>query len=80
MKNRSRFAGLFAWAPLLAAALFAGVASFAGAASLEIGAKVPDFEFLGEGGILHRRSAAEGSQGVSRGAVVAWFPKAFTPG
>jgi hypothetical protein len=74
MKIRFLLAGLFAWAPLVA------LAPFAAAAAPEIGAKVPDFEFTGEGGILHRRSKAEGSQGVSRGAVVAWFPKAFTPG
>lgn len=64
MNIRSLLAGILVWAPLAAAA------------TPEIGNRIPDFEFQGEGGILHRRSEAIGSRGV----VIAWFPKAFTPG
>lgn len=64
MKLRSLLAGILAWTPLAAAA------------APEIGMPIPDYEFQGEGGAVHRRADALGSRGV----VIAWFPKAFTPG
>jgi len=64
MKLRSLLAGILAWAPL------------AVAATPEIGAPIPDYVFEGQGGALHRRADTVGSRGV----VIAWFPKAFTPG
>ncbi len=65
MNLRSLLAGIIAWTPLAAAA-----------AGPEIGAPIPDFEFQGDGGVVHRRSDYLGKRGV----VIAWFPKAFTPG
>lgn len=53
--------------------LFAGVAS---AADLAPGAKAPAFELLGSDGKLHSLAMHRGKRGV----VLAWFPKAFTPG
>ncbi len=64
MKIRSLLAGILACTPLAAAA------------APEIGAPIPDFEFQGAGGVIHRRADALGERGV----VIAWFPKAFTPG
>ena len=64
MKLRSLLVGILAWTPLVAAA------------APEIGTPIPDYEFHGEGGVVHRRSDVLGSRGV----VIAWFPKAFTPG
>ncbi len=64
MKLRMLLAGILAWTP------------FAVSAAPEIGAPIPDFEFRGEGGALHRRADFVGRRGV----VIAWFPKAFTPG
>jgi peroxiredoxin Q/BCP len=46
------------------------------AAAPEIGAPVPDFEFQGVGETTIRRADFVGKRGV----VIAWFPKAFTPG
>ncbi len=37
---------------------------------------MPDFEFEGEGGALYRAADYLGKRAV----VIAWFPKAFTPG
>jgi len=65
MNLRSFLAGLFAWTPLVASA-----------AGPEIGMPIPNFEFEGEGGALYRRADFLGKRGV----VIAWFPKAFTPG
>ncbi len=65
MKLRSLLAGLLAWTPLVAAA-----------APLEIGSPIPDFEFEGQDGSLYRKADFLGKRGV----VIAWFPKAFTPG
>ncbi len=48
----------------------------AAAAGPEIGAPMPDFEFEGEGGALYRAADYLGKRAV----VIAWFPKAFTPG
>ena len=46
------------------------------AAEVEIGAKAPPFELQGSDGELYTLSQFVGKQGV----VLAWFPKAFTPG
>lgn len=46
------------------------------AADLAPGAKAPDFALPGSDGRTHRLADYVGKQGV----VLAWFPKAFTPG
>jgi thioredoxin-dependent peroxiredoxin len=46
------------------------------AADLAPGAKAPDFALAGSDGREHRLADYAGKQGV----VLAWFPKAFTPG
>lgn len=56
----------------LASAL--GLASGAGA--LEVGDKAPDFLLQGSDGKTYALSQFVGKGGV----VLAWFPKAFTPG
>lgn len=64
---------------LLSAAAFATifvVASSALAAAPKLGEPAPAFEFQGVDGALHSSAELYGEQGV----VVAWFPKAFTPG
>lgn len=49
----------------------------AGAArAVEIGQKAPDFGLPGSDGATHRLADFVGK----RGFVLAWFPKAFTPG
>jgi peroxiredoxin Q/BCP len=57
----------------LALLLAAGAAH---AADLAPGAKAPDFALSGSDGRSHRLADYVGRQGV----VLAWFPKAFTPG
>ncbi len=47
-----------------------------GAAALEVGAPAPAFALQGSDGKLHRLADHVGKRGV----VLAWFPKAFTPG
>ena len=51
-------------------------ASAAHAADLAPGAKAPNFALAGSDGREHRLADYVGKQGV----VLAWFPKAFTPG
>jgi peroxiredoxin Q/BCP len=46
------------------------------AAALEAGAPAPPFELAGSDGRVHRLADHVGKRGV----VLAWFPKAFTPG
>lgn len=46
------------------------------AAGLEVGSKAPDFLLEGSDGKLHSLAQHAGKRGV----VLAWFPKAFTPG
>ena len=46
------------------------------ATDLAPGAKAPDFSLAGSDGREHRLADYAGKQGV----VLAWFPKAFTPG
>jgi peroxiredoxin Q/BCP len=57
----------------LAALVTAGAAQ---AADLAPGAKAPDFALVGSDGKTHRLADHVGKRGV----VLAWFPKAFTPG
>lgn len=54
--------------------LFAGTAR--AAEPLEPGAKAPDFTLRGSDGETYRLAQFVGKRGV----VLAWFPKAFTPG
>ena len=56
-----------------AALLTAGAAQ---AAELAPGARAPEFALAGSDGRTHRLSDYVGKQGL----VLAWFPKAFTPG
>ena len=58
---------------VIAALLTAGAAQ---AGDLAVGAKAPDFALAGSDGREHRLAEYVGKQGV----VLAWFPKAFTPG
>jgi peroxiredoxin Q/BCP len=51
-------------------------AGAARAAELEPGAKAPAFSLPGSDGREHRLADHAGKRGV----VLAWFPKAFTPG
>ena len=60
----------------LAAALGALLTASAALADLAPGAKAPDFALAGSDGREHRLADSVGKQGV----VLAWFPKAFTPG
>lgn len=52
------------------------LASGAFAEKVEVGAKAPDFELSGSDGRTYALSQFVGKGGV----VLAWFPKAFTPG
>jgi peroxiredoxin Q/BCP len=45
-------------------------------AAPEVGDPAPDFELMGSDGRQHSLSEHRGRKGV----VLAWFPKAFTPG
>lgn len=47
-----------------------------GAAELSVGDAAPDFTLQGSDGVEHRLRDYVGKQAV----VIAWFPKAFTPG
>ena len=62
----------------LALACLALLAGAAGARAQELapGAKAPEFALPGSDGRVHRLADFAGKQGV----VLAWFPKAFTPG
>ena len=57
----------------LGALLSAGAAQ---AADLAVGANAPAFTLVGSDAREHRLAEFVGKQGV----VLAWFPKAFTPG
>ncbi len=61
---------------LLAALLLLSSLASSLAAALEVGEPAPDFLFEGTDGSFHRLSEHLGQRGV----IVAWFPKAFTPG
>src|SRR5262245_38343632 len=60
---------------LVCLALLAGAAG-ARAEELAPGAKAPDFALQGSDGRTYRLAEFKGKQAV----VLAWFPKAFTPG
>ena len=60
----------------LACLALLGLAGAAPAAELAPGGDAPDFALPGSDGKLHRLEDYVGKQGV----VLAWFPKAFTPG
>ena len=60
----------------LAVTVAAGLLLAAGAPALEVGQKAPDFALRGSDGKTHRLADFVGK----RGFVLAWFPKAFTPG
>lgn len=60
----------------LAVSLGALLTASAALAELAPGAKAPDFSLAGSDGREHRLSDFAGKEGV----VLAWFPKAFTPG
>jgi len=51
-------------------------AGSAGSEPLAPGARAPAFSLMGSDGRTHRLAEYAGKQGV----VLAWFPKAFTPG
>jgi peroxiredoxin Q/BCP len=60
---------------LFALTLFAGSATAADEA-LKVGDAAPEFELQGSDGKVHKLSDYKGKQAV----VVAWYPRAFTPG
>ena len=62
--------------PTLLLLALLGVTTVAGAAELEVGAKAPDFTLQGSDG----SSVALAQFLGKRDLVLAWFPKAFTPG
>jgi len=67
------------WGLLLLPLLLAATAD----AAPEVGLRAPDFRFVGEGGQELRFEDYFGEaadRGGRRGVVIAWFPKAFTPG
>ena len=51
-------------------------AAVAGAEDLIVGSKAPPFSLTGSDGRTHTLAEHAGKRGV----VLAWFPKAFTPG
>ena len=61
--------------PFLSVALMM-TASIAQSEELKVGADAPDFELKASDGKTYKLSSFKGKQAV----VVAWFPKAFTPG
>jgi peroxiredoxin Q/BCP len=66
----------------LSVTLLAGVvlaAPLLAAAELAVGDRAPDFELRGSDGNLYRLRDLL-AEGGSQGIVLAWFPKAFTPG
>jgi thioredoxin-dependent peroxiredoxin len=71
MKLFAAFVGAF----LIIAALFFAVSRLT-AAELKVGDAAPDFSLVGSDGKTHKLSDYRGKQIV----VLAWFPKAFTPG
>ena len=61
---------------LFGALLVLALALAASAADLAVGAPAPEFSLRGSDGELHALADHVGQRGV----VLAWFPKAFTPG
>lgn len=60
----------------LLALAFALLATAPASAAPEVGEKAPDFQLQGSDGSTYALSQFVGKGGV----VLAWFPKAFTPG
>ncbi len=50
-----------------------------GLAAPKVGESAPAFEFAGEGRVF-KSADYVGASARKKGVVVAWFPKAFTPG
>ncbi len=69
-----RCAALVAWAAI--GFLWTGTPGSATADAVAVGAAAPPFELVGSDGEIHSLSRYLGKQAV----VLAWFPKAFTPG
>ncbi len=63
-------------ASLFAAVLALVVAAPQAARALEVGEPAPAFSLPGSDGKTHRLE----DNAAKRGVVLAWFPKAFTPG
>lgn len=63
------------WMPLFALSLLSLAAS-AGAEDLKVGDKAPAFKFVDGSGKEYTLDSFKEAGGV----VIAWFPKAFTPG
>ncbi len=61
---------------LASLAVLFGVADGARAADPDVGSRAPDFTLQGSDGKTHSLAEFLGKEGV----VLAWFPKAFTPG
>jgi peroxiredoxin Q/BCP len=74
MHRISRFGSGFAVGIPYFVALF--LAAVNAVADLAIGDPAPDFALPGTDGTIHRLADSVGDRGV----VLAWFPKAFTPG
>jgi peroxiredoxin Q/BCP len=66
----------FLRAASVVAILVTSFALAAGAGELAVGQKAPDFTLQGSDGKTYRLADFAGK----RGFVLAWFPKAFTPG
>src|SRR5687767_8836350 len=66
----------FAFACTAAVVLGALTSRSIAAEGLKVGDPAPDFELVGSDGKTHKLSDYKGKQAV----VIAWFPKAFTPG
>jgi peroxiredoxin Q/BCP len=63
------------WLAVTCVAVLAGAAPIR-AGELAVGAPAPEFALRGSDGELHALADFVGKRGV----VLAWFPKAFTPG
>ncbi len=69
------------WLPFVALALLFAFFALPAAAGLDVGDTAPDFSLQGSDGQIHRLRDYIGGEGPGKhGAVIAWFPKAFTPG
>jgi peroxiredoxin Q/BCP len=74
MHRISRLRSAFALGAWILVAVF--TAAVGAAADLVVGDPAPDFALPGTDGTTHRLADSVGDRGV----VLAWFPKAFTPG
>ncbi len=73
-RNRAKLVGVFRFAALLLLSLVP--AAVQGAEVLGRGDKAPNFTLRGSDGRTYTLSQFAGTRGV----VLAWFPKAYTPG